>query len=311
MGVTSVELREVGPREGMQFEGIDDPKRVSTKDKIRLIDALSDTGLRTIEVTSFVHPKHVPQMADAEEVVRGITPRGGVRYEGLYLNERGLLRALATDVLLVEGRIILTASEAFLSRNQRRTMAEDLALQRKQLDTYVRLGVQTGSASMMAAFGCNYEGPVPLERVVALVDDMVAAAADAGVRLRELRLADTMGWATPKRVKSTVEAIRDRWPDLELAMHFHDTRGAGMANFYASLEVGVTKFDTSVGGLGGCPFAGTVAGNIATEDVVFLCHEMGIETGIDLDAIGDCARLAEEIVGHELPSRMARLAGAR
>jgi hydroxymethylglutaryl-CoA lyase len=157
--------------------------------------------------------------------------------------------------------------------------------------------------SLMAAFGCNFEGDIPVARVVALVGQILDVAQEHGVALEYVTLADTMAWATPLSIKRVVGALRERWPDLDIALHLHDTRGMAIANAYAGLEMGVTRFDSSVAGLGGCPFAGHrgAAGNVCSEDLVFLCHEMGIETGIDLDVLIECARLAEDVVGHPLP----------
>lgn len=305
--VDSIELVEVGPREGFQFEGIGQPDKISTRDKIRLVDALSDTGVRTIQVTSFVHPGHVPQMADAEAVSEGFTPRPGVRYTALFLNPRGFLRALATEKYDIEGAVRLTASDAFLERNQRRTYAEDVQEQEAQIDLYKEHRIPVTRGALMAAFGCNYEGDIPLQRVLdrtATISELIGAA---GEEMTELSLADTMGWADPEQVKRTVSAVRDRWPDVELTLHLHDTRGTGIVNVYAGMEMGVRRFDSSVGGLGGCPFAGVVAGNVATEDIVFMCDRMGVETGVDLVKIVECVKLAEEIVAHPLPSKVGHV----
>jgi len=308
LAVRSVELQEVGPREGFQFEGIGQPDKISTANKVRLVNALSDTGLRTIQVTSFVHPRWVPQMADAEAVSAAFERRPGVKYTAIYLNDKGFERALATGKYDMEGLVSLTASETFSKRNQNRTYEEDLIMQRKQLVLYRENGVTARGGMLLAAFGCNYEGDIPLARVLQLIDVMHELMAEAGQRLDELLVADTMGWATPTQIRQTIVSIKERWPRLELALHLHDTRGMGIANVYAGLEAGVSRFDTSIGGLGGCPFAGVAAGNVATEDVVFMCQRMGIETGIDLRKLVDCAKLAEEIVGHTLPARVSHIA---
>lgn len=308
MEVKAIDITEVGPREGFQFEGIGNPDKISTEDKIRLVDALSDTGVGRIQVTSFVHPRQVPQMADAEAVSAGFHPRPHVTYMALYLNDVGLRRAIATGRYTIEGSITLTASETFGLRNQHRTLEQDVDMQRRMLTLYKEKGVSVRRASIMAAFGCNYEGDVPITRVVDLVKRLHELAAAGGEALEVLSLADTMGWADPEHIKATVAAVRSLCPDLQISLHLHDTRGLGMANVYAGLEVGVSKFDASVGGLGGCPFAGVAAGNVATEDVVFMCERLGIETGIDLRQMVACARLAEEIVGHPLPSRLAKVA---
>jgi hydroxymethylglutaryl-CoA lyase len=305
--VDSIELVEVGPREGFQFEGIGQHDKISTENKIRLVDALSETGVRTIQVTSFVHPRHVPQMADAEALSEGFTARPGVRYTALFLNDRGFFRALATEKYAIDGAVRLTASDAFLERNQRRTYEADVEEQKGQIELYKEHGIPVTRGAMMAVFGCNYEGEIPLQRVldrVATIDELITAG---GGTMTELSLADTMGWADPEQIKRTVSAIRERWPAVDLVLHLHDTRGTGIANVYAGMEMGVRRFDSSVGGLGGCPFAGVVAGNVATEDIVFMCERMGVETGVDLKRMVECVKLAEEIVGHPLPSKVGHV----
>lgn len=299
-----VHINEEGPREGFQFE----KHAIATERKIALIDALSDTGLEQINVVSFVNPKAVPGMADADEVVRGITPRPGVRYTALWLNARGFERAVAMDRLTNEGLIQLSASEPFLQRNQNRTSEQQRADQEAMLALYAAHGVAVTGGFVMAAFGCNFAGDVPVARVVDLVRELVDLAAGHGIVLPRVTLGDTMAWATPLAVKRTVAAVREAFPALDVALHLHDTRGMGIANAYAGLEMGVSHFDASVAGLGGCPFAGHAgaAGNVCTEDLVFLCDEMGIRTGINLDRLIACARLAEEIVGHPLPGSVMR-----
>ncbi len=295
-----VDISEEGPREGFQFE----KGPIATERKIALIDALSQTGLKHIQIVSFVNPKNVPGMADADTVVAGITPQPGVAYTALWLNEKGFERALTHgNRLSLGGTIQLCASEKFLQRNQNRTAAQQLAGQHRIVELYKGNGVAVERGSVMAAFGCNFEGDIAVERVVALVGQILDVAQEHGVSLKYVTLADTMAWATPKSIKRVVGALRARWPDLDIALHLHDTRGMAIANAYAGLEMGVTRFDSSVAGLGGCPFAGHrgAAGNVCSEDLVFLCHEMGIETGIDLDALIECARLAEDVVGHPLP----------
>lgn len=297
-------ILEEGPREGFQIE----PGPIPTARKIELIDALSDTGLQQIQIVSFVDPRRVPGMADAEEVVRGVAMRPGVAYTGLWLNERGLERAVATGRLTVRGSVTLGASDTFLKRNQDRTIAEQAAAQRAIVQRYAALGVPVTRGSLMAAFGCNDEGDIAPAKVVGLVADIIAIAEEGGARLEYVSLADTMGWATPRTVKQVVGAIRERWPDLDLALHLHDTRGLGIANAWAGLEMGVARFDAAVAGLGGCPFAANAgaAGNVCTEDFVFLCDELGVETGVDLEKLIACARLAEDIVGHPLPGSVMK-----
>ena len=300
-----VHITEEGPREGFQIE----KGPIPTTRKIALIDALAETGLDRIQIVSFVNPKNVPGMADADDVVRGITPRPGVAYTTLWLNDKGFARALEfSDRLTNTGTIQLSASEKFSLRNQNRSAAQQLAGQHAIVDMYRRAGVPVERGSIMAAFGCNFEGDIPIARLVALTQQILDVAAAHGASLRYLTLADTMAWATPLAIKRAVGRLRERWPDLDIALHLHDTRGMAIANAYAGLEMGVTRFDSSVAGLGGCPFAGHqgAAGNVCTEDLVFMCDELGIKTGIDLDALIECAHLAEDIVGHPLPGAVMK-----
>ncbi len=298
-----VDILEEGPREAFQIE----PGPISTGNKIALIDALSATGLRRIQAASFVNPKKVPGWADADAVVAGFMPAPGVAYQALYFNPQGLHRALAfRDRLTVVGSITLSASEAFSLRNLNRDRAGQLAAMREHVAVHREAGVPVSRLSIMAAFGCNFSGDVAVETVLAAVADGLAVAADTGADIRRLSLADSMGWAAPRRTEYLVGAVRERWPDLPLTLHLHDTRGMAVACALVALRMGVSSFDASVGGLGGCPFAAQpgAPGNIATEELVFLCHEMGIETGIDLEALIEAARLARRIVGHPLPSAL-------
>lgn len=293
-----IEIKEEGPREGFQIESAEIP----TDKKVALIDMLSDTGAKQIQIVSFVNPKRVPGMADADEVVKRFTPREGIRYLGLWLNDKGFERAIASEKLYVEGTLNLYASNAFLKRNQNREPDVQRAAQYDLIRKYRERGVPVKRAFITAAFGCNFEGDVPVERVVSLVGDILRIAEETGETVERLGLGDTMAWATPASVKRVVGAVRDKHPDVNLVLHLHDTRGLGLANAYAGLEMGVSHYDAAVGGLGGCPFAGHAgaAGNVCTEDLVFMCQEMGIETGIDLEKMIECARFAEEVVGHPL-----------
>jgi hydroxymethylglutaryl-CoA lyase len=294
-----IHITEEGPREGFQFE----KNQIPTARKIELIDALSETGLEQIQVTSFVSSKAVPQMADADEVVRGIHLKEGVDYIALWLNLQGFERALASGRLHMEASVSLTASETFLQRNQKRTMAENLEQQRQMAAAYKAAGLKIERGTIMSAFGCNFEGEIPVSRVVSLVQDALNVAKEQGDEITLFNLSDTMGWATPRGIREVVGAVREKFPQLELSLHLHDTRGMGIANAYAGLELGVTHFDSCVGGLGGCPFAGNraAAGNVCTEDLVFMCNDLGIETGVDIDALISVAKLAENIIGHPLP----------
>jgi hydroxymethylglutaryl-CoA lyase len=247
-------------------------------------------------------------MADAEEVVAGFAKKPGVRYTALWLNDKGLARALATKRLDITGSLSLTASEKFLKRNQNRTLAENRAAQHGIIGMYKEHGVAIDRGSIMAAFGCNFEGDVPVTALLDVIQEMLEIAEEHQIKIRTLSLADTMAWATPAAIKRVVGAVRERFPELKINLHLHDTRGMGIANAYAGLEMGVTSFDAAVAGLGGCPFAAHAgaAGNVSSEDLVFMCEEMGIATGIDLEKLIEAARLAEDIVGHPLPGSVMK-----
>ena len=295
---------EVGPRDGLQIE----PRILAAGEKIRMIDALVASGIKEFEVGSFVSPKAVPQMADTGEVFDRLRKQPGVRYRGLWLNPKGLERALANGHVDMDGKLTLTVSETFSRRNTNRGIDDTLAQMPDWIDAYRAAGIEADTMTVMAAFGCNFEGYIPEDAVVALIGRAVAVMAEHGCTLRNLSLADTMGWASPRQVKSLVGKVRGRWPDLVLKLHLHDTRGCAVANAVAGMELGVAEFDSSVGGLGGCPFAGHkgAAGNVCTEDLVFACGEMGVATGIDLDGLVEASRLTEELVGHVLPGKVMK-----
>ncbi len=300
---SSVEIHEEGPREGFQIE----PGPISTADKIKLIDALSETGLHHIQACSFVNPRLVPGWADAEAVVEGFTPKDGVHYTGLYFNGNGLDRARAFDgKLTLSGSISLTASEGFTKKNLNRTHEENVAAMKRQAEKHLELGIKVNRIGVMAAFGCNYQGDIAPAQVVKTLEDGMRIAEETGSEIDLFSLADTMGWAAPHRIEQVIGTVRERWPEMTISLHLHDTRGLAVANAHAGLKMGVTQFDSTVGGLGGCPFAGQpkAAGNIATEELVLLCEEMGISTGVDLDKLIEVGRMAEDIVGHQLPSEL-------
>jgi len=295
----AVRINEEGPREGFQFE----KGPIPTARKIELIDSLSKTGLKQIQTMSFVPPKNVPGMADADEVVKGFTRAPGVSYTGLWLNDKGLARALASGKLDVKGTLSLTASEKFLLRNQKRTLKENIEAQHAMVKMYQQYQVPIERGGLMAAFGCNFEGDIPIPHILDMIRQMLDIAAQYQFELKVISLADTMAWATPLSIKRVVGAVRDKYPQLQISLHLHDTRGMGIANAYAGMEMGVAIYDAAVAGLGGCPFAAHrgAAGNVCTEDLAFMCEEMGIATGIDLEKLIESALLAEEIVGHPLP----------
>ena len=295
-----VEFHEEGPREGFQIE----PRIYPLEQRAALVEALAETGLKAVQVASFVSPKAVPQMADSEALFAAIRRRPGVRYEAIWLNEQGFRRARAAPGVDIAGEIALYASDAFARRNNNCSAEEIRARVPRWLDLYAEAGLKVERALVMAAFGCNFEGEIPPRRAV---DELVWAhrtCAERGIVLPKVYLADTMGWANPQSIRRLVGMLREALPETRIGLHLHDTRGLGAANVLAALEMGVDLFDSSVAGLGGCPFAGhgdaKGAGNICTEDMVFLCHEMGIETGIDLEKLIEAARLAERIIGRPL-----------
>lgn len=292
----AVSIREVGPRDGLQNE---DP--VPTGAKVQLLDALSRTGVRRIEAVSFVHPKAIPQMADADEVWAAATKVEGVRYSALVPNSRGAQRALAAGFTEVE--VVVSASESHNRRNVNRSVGESLDDITELIEELHSAGA-TVEVIISTSFGCPYEGDIDPAAVTRIVDRAIADGAD------RVSFGDTTGMATPYRVRAVVTAVRERHPDVPLLLHFHNTRGTALANLLVALELGITEFDASVGGLGGCPYAPGATGNVATEEVVHMLHDMGIDTGIDLDALLDAAVLAERIVSRTLSSGVLR-AGPR
>jgi hydroxymethylglutaryl-CoA lyase len=298
-----VHLHEEGPREGFQIE----PGPVATADKVRLIEALAETGLAEIQCVSFVNPARVPGMADAEAVAAAIRKRSGVRYTGLWLNLRGMRRAMNTP-LDIQGRVSVSASETFSLRNTGKGTEDLLDEIRATLAYCAERSIPVASGTISTVFGCNLEGEIAVGRVVDVIARLFQVLDEFGLRLPVLQLADTVGWAHPNAIASVVGAVRERWPEQRIGLHLHDTRGTAMANALMGLQLGVDAFDTACAGLGGCPFAGHTgaAGNICTEDLVFMCEEMGISTGVDLEALIRCGHLAEEIVGHPLPGKLMR-----
>jgi hydroxymethylglutaryl-CoA lyase len=293
---TVISLREVGPRDGLQNEA-----PVPTEAKVELIDALSRTGVRRIEAVSFVHPSAIPQMADADEVWKQITRSDDVRYSALVPNLRGAQRALDAGVKEIE--VVVSASDTHNQKNVNRTTAESLDDIARLIDVVHEAG-RPVQVIVATAWGCPYEGDLPVERVLATADRAVRDGADG------ISFGDTTGMATPSRVTRLVGGFRSAHPEVGLNLHFHNTRGTGLANVLAALELGVTDFDASVGGLGGCPYAPGATGNVASEELVHMVEDMGVDTGIDLDALIDAAATAERIVGRALPSQVLR-AGPR
>jgi hydroxymethylglutaryl-CoA lyase len=285
-----VTIFEVGPRDGLQNES----RQLATADKVALIDSLSLTGLPAIEITSFVSPKWIPQLADAVSVARQVARRPDVRFSALVPNRRGLESALEGGMR--EIAVFLSASETHNKRNVNKSIAdtlkafEDVVLPAREAGVRVRAYVST-------VFGCPYEGDVDPEAVRRLAITL----RDMGVY--QISLGDTIGVANPRQVERVLEMILADLSLEEAAVHFHDTEGTALANCTVALSLGITTIDAAIGGLGGCPYAPGAAGNLATEDVVAMLHGMGVETGIDLERLVECSRLAASLVGHELPSK--------
>lgn len=285
-----VTIYEVGPRDGLQNES----RRVPTADKIAFIDALSSTGLPYIEITSFVSPRWIPQLADNGEVARGVARRRGVRFSALVPNRRGLDDAVAAG--MEEVAVFLSASETHNKKNINKTIGETLTKFEDVVGPARERGLDV-RAYVSTVFGCPYEGDVDPEQVVSLTRKLL----DMGVY--QVSLGDTIGVANPMQVEGVLARVLEDLPAERIAVHFHDTQGTALANCTVALTLGITTIDAAVGGLGGCPYAPGAAGNLATEDLVAMLHGMGIETGIDLEKLIECSRLAATFVGHELPSK--------
>ncbi len=294
-----VNIRELGPREGFQTHS----KVVATQDKLHLINSLSKTGLKHIEIASFVRPDKVPQMADAEQIVTEYERIPGVSYYGIYLNDKGFERSESSLRLDNQCWLYTAASETFLKKNNGTDQAGVLKSIPNWLNVFAKAKKPLHGLMISTAFGCNYEGRIESKKVIDILASIIDLVAENGQYFKEISLADTMGWGNPEGIKRMLGLVRDRWPNLELSLHLHDTRGTGMANLYAGLEEGVIWYDSSVGGMGGCPFAKGAAGNVCTEDFVFMCAELGIETGVDLEAISQAAELAESLLGMPLPGK--------
>ncbi len=293
----SVTVVEVGPRDGFQMEKVFIP----TASKIEIIDALGRCGIGRMEVTSFISPKAIPQMRDAAEVMAGVDRGRGIRMIGLVPNPKGAENAVLARV--DEMLIFVSATESHNKSNVNRTVDESIS----GFEDVMRIAWEAKvpvRAGIAVAFGCPFEGDVPPRRV----GEIVGRLLDLGVE--GVTLGDTTGMATPPLVRRTCEHILGRFPGLEVALHFHNTRGIGLVNVYEALHMGLNTFESSVAGLGGCPFAPGATGNICTEDLVYLLQELGIETGIDLDALIRVARRVEEIIGRPLPGQVMK-AGKR
>jgi len=288
-----VRIREVGPRDGFQNE----PETIPTAEKVRLIDLLSASGLRRIEVTSFVRPDVIPQLADAEQVLAGVRRRDGVAFSVLIPNERGLERALRQRERFDEVNVFVSASETHNRKNVNRSIEESLAGLERTLAAAREAGLHCEGV-ISTSFGCPYEGEVPPQRVFGIAERLAAAGC------AEVGFGDTTGMANPRQVTEFFAAAGERLGGIELTAHFHNTRGQGLANVLAALEQGVDSFESSFGELGGCPVPPGATGNVSTEDVASMLHEMGVETGIELPRLIEASRAAQEALGRPLGSHV-------
>lgn len=285
----SVTIKEVGPRDGLQNE----KKLISTRDKIFWINQLSNSGLKYIEITSFVNPKWIPALADAKEVAKGIKREDGVIYTALVPNLKGLEYALEANI--DNAAIFMSATEKHNLSNINKSIEETFPVLRAVV-------VESLAASLpvrgyiSTVFGCPYEGAVPIDNVIRVAENLFEMG------ISELSLGDTIGVANPAQVQTVLEAILKRFPKEQIALHFHDTRGTALANILAALDMGITSFDSSVGGLGGCPYAPGASGNVATEDLIYMLEGMDIETGVSLEKIIKSAKFIQKKIGQQLPS---------
>jgi hydroxymethylglutaryl-CoA lyase len=294
-----VTLYEVGPRDGLQNES----RLIPTDDKVALIDALSDTGLPAIEITSFVNPKWIPQLADAVEVAQRVKRRPDIRYSALVPNRQGFDAAVKAG--MQEIAVFLSASETHNKKNVNKTIAATLQAFSEVVPPALERGMRV-RAYVSTVYGCPYEGKVDPNQALALCRALRAMGC------YQISLGDTIGVANPRQVRDVLSRVLAETPIEAVAVHFHDTRGTALANILVAVEMGVTTVDAALGGLGGCPYAPGASGNVATEDVVYMLEEMGVKTGVDLDRLIDCSRLASTLVGHEMPSKYYRAAiGAR
>lgn len=289
----SIEWVEVSPRDGLQ----NDPAHVSTADKLELIRRVVDAGARRVEAASFVNPRRVPQMADAEAVCAGLPDDPGMTFIGLVLNERGAERALATRI--GELGAVAIATDAMGVRNQGQTSAESVAVA-KRIVSMAQAAGRSAQVTIAVSFGCPFSGEVPEEHVVAIASELAAAGP------REIALADTIGVANPAHVSRLVARVRDAIAPLPVRVHFHNTRGTGLANVWAAIEAGATVIDGSLGGVGGCPFAPGAAGNVASEDVIYMLERAGVRTGMDLNKLIAASHWLAGVLDKPLPAMVAR-----
>ena len=302
---SSVTITDDTMREGLQIERADIPVDA----KLRLLDALGETGAKTISIGSFAHPKWTPQMACIDEIAQRFVPKPGIRYTAAVFNKAGYDRADAyypkIDVRKSGRRpgALVEMCDSFSRRNYNRTQAQQIAALDAIIESARAAGVQEASVTIGNPFGSNFEGSFTLQQRMDMLAMMIGKWQAAGIRVTRVSLAEAMGWNLPHQVRETMIAIRERWPDVaDFHLHLHNQRGAALASYYEALQLGAREFDTCLGGMGGCPYSGNgrSAGHVPTEDFVDLCHEMGVETGYDLGKLIEAVAIAEEVVGHVL-----------
>jgi hydroxymethylglutaryl-CoA lyase len=289
----TVELVEVGPRDGLQNEAV----AITTESKVALIQQLVDAGLRRIEAVSFVHPQRVPQMADAEAVMAALPAHDGVTFIGLVLNEKGALRALQSRV--DELGTVVAATDSFGLRNQNQTVADSVTAAVQVMQLARRHG-RSAQACISVAFGCPFEGRIPIATIVQIAEKLAAAEP------REIALADTIGVAVPDEVSELITRVQQAIHPIPIRAHFHNTRNTAIANVWAAIRAGARTIDSSVGGIGGCPFAPRATGNVATEDVLYLLNHSGVTTGVDIDAVIQTAAWCGQLLGRQVPGMVSR-----
>ena len=288
-------IREVGPREGFQTSS----SVIATAKKLEIIRALAQTGLKEIEVTSFVRPDKVPQLADADDVVRSLSTDGlPAALTALYLNQKGFIRAIQYPELLVRGWIATSVSDVFLSKNSNSSRREDLNSVASWCSLFASHGKMLHGLMLSNSFGCAYEGAVDPQQVLRLIKEFALAATQSGQPLREVCLADTVGMGSPPVVEYLVKGVQDM--GIEPSLHLHNTRGLGLINAYEGLRHGVRIFESSVGGVGGCPFTAGASGNIATEELVYLCETLSVETGVAMTKLVEVAHTLAKLMGQSL-----------
>ena len=309
----SVIITDDTMREGLQIESAD----ISVDEKLRLLDALGETGAKVISIGSFAHPKWTPSMACIDEIAERFVPKPGIKYTAAIFNKRGFERADAyypkIDVRGKQYRISVELCDTFARRNYNRTQAEQIAGVDAAVAAAQEAGAEFGAVGLGNPFGSNYEGAFTLAQRMEMLDLLVGKWHNAGIKVNKISFLDAMGWNMPHEVRETLLAIKDRYPEItDFHMHLHDSRGVTLTSYYEALQLGVREFDTSLGGMGGCPYCGNgrAAGHVPTEDFVNLCHELGIETGYDLDKLIEAAAIAEEVVGHSLWGHVSK-SGAR